>query len=177
MHRRRRQQTPPTEPDLPITPMLDMSFQLMAFFILTFRPVPTEGQLALVLPSIGVGEPSAAPLDPSEKADSYIVTVSPTGGVPTDISLQKDGELEGVTFKTTPQSQSKAMDDLYAALAKIVKDQKAANKKTPTLDIQFADEVRYQFVIKMLDDAKVAGFEKISPNLLGKGKKPAAPPP
>ena len=176
MHRKRRQNTPPTEPDLPITPMLDMSFQLMAFFILTFRPVPTEGQLALILPSIGQGEPSPS-FDPTEKPDAYIVTVSPTGGVPSDISLQKDGELEAVTFKTSPQSQSKAMDDLYAALAKIVKDQKAANRKVPTLDIQFADEVRYQFVIKMLDDAKVAGFEKISPNLLGKGKKPAAPPP
>ena len=175
MHRRGRQQSPATEPDLPITPMLDMSFQLMAFFILTFRPVPTEGQLALVLPSLGEGPPIANLNPNEEKPDAYIVTVSPTGGVPSDISLQKDGELEPVTFRMTPQSQSKAMDDLYAALAKIVKDQKAAKRPTPTLDIQFADEVRYQYVIKMLDDAKVAGFEKISPNLLGKPKKKPMP--
>jgi biopolymer transport protein ExbD len=36
MAHRRRKQGSPTEPELPITPMLDMSFQLMAFFILTF---------------------------------------------------------------------------------------------------------------------------------------------
>ena len=92
MRRRRRQHTPATEPDLPITPMLDMSFQLMAFFILTFRPVPTEGQLALVLPDAGNTAPSMqSPLD--EKPDAYVATVSPTGGVPSDITLLKDGEI------------------------------------------------------------------------------------
>ena len=30
--------------------MLDMAFQLLTFFILTFRPAPIEGQLALNLP-------------------------------------------------------------------------------------------------------------------------------
>jgi biopolymer transport protein ExbD len=176
MHRRGRQQTPATEPDLPITPMLDMSFQLMAFFILTFRPVPTEGQLALTLPNLGDSNTPAdiKPLD--EKPDAYVVTVSPTGGVPSDITLLKDGETEGQSFKMSPAQQSKAMDDLYAALAKIVKEQKSAKRPVPTLDIQFGDEVRYQYVIRMLDDAKLAGFEKISPNLLGKGtKKPPGP--
>ncbi len=37
-HDRRRQGTDFVEPDLPITPMLDMSFQLLAFFIMTFKP-------------------------------------------------------------------------------------------------------------------------------------------
>ena len=32
--RRKRPRIPLVEPDLPITPMLDMSFQLMAFFLL-----------------------------------------------------------------------------------------------------------------------------------------------
>ena len=47
---RRSQGTESVEPDLPITPMLDMSFQLLAFFILTFKPAPTEGQIAMTLP-------------------------------------------------------------------------------------------------------------------------------
>jgi biopolymer transport protein ExbD len=38
---------PAVDPDLPITPMLDMSFQLLAFFIFTFRPAPPEGQFTL----------------------------------------------------------------------------------------------------------------------------------
>ncbi len=30
--------------------MLDMAFQLLTFFILTFRPAPIEGQISLRLP-------------------------------------------------------------------------------------------------------------------------------
>ena len=37
-HDRRRTGTDHVDPDLPITPMLDMSFQLLAFFIMTFKP-------------------------------------------------------------------------------------------------------------------------------------------
>lgn len=35
---------------LNLAAMLDMAFQLLAFFILTFRPAPVEGQLAMNLP-------------------------------------------------------------------------------------------------------------------------------
>lgn len=38
------------EVELNLTAMLDMAFQLLAFFILTFRPAPVEGQISLHLP-------------------------------------------------------------------------------------------------------------------------------
>src|SRR3954471_9491417 len=50
-HHRKRQASDYVEPDLPITPMLDMSFQLLAFFIMTFQPTKTEGQIAVALPA------------------------------------------------------------------------------------------------------------------------------
>ncbi len=37
------------EPDVPITPMLDMAFQLLTFFVLTYQPVPSEGQFVMNL--------------------------------------------------------------------------------------------------------------------------------
>jgi biopolymer transport protein ExbD len=36
--------------ELNVAAMLDMAFQLLAFFILTFRPSPIEGQISLHLP-------------------------------------------------------------------------------------------------------------------------------
>ncbi len=36
---------------LPIVPMLDMAFQLLAFFILTYHPSALEGQVQLALPA------------------------------------------------------------------------------------------------------------------------------
>jgi biopolymer transport protein ExbD len=35
--------------DVPITPMLDMAFQLLTFFILTYKPMPVEGQFIMNL--------------------------------------------------------------------------------------------------------------------------------
>lgn len=57
-----------SEVELNLASMLDMAFQLLAFFVLTFRPSPVEGQLSLHLPP-------AAPVtnvtaDKPEKADA-----------------------------------------------------------------------------------------------------------
>jgi biopolymer transport protein ExbD len=39
-------------PDVPITPMLDMAFQLLTFFVLTYKPAPAEVQFGMkLLPS------------------------------------------------------------------------------------------------------------------------------
>jgi len=48
--------------ELNLAAMLDMAFQLLAFFILTFRPAPVEGQVALRLPppqAVAVKDPDA----------------------------------------------------------------------------------------------------------------------
>src|SRR5580704_12772333 len=46
-----------TEPDvsvaLPIVPMLDLSFQILFFFIITFNPSRAEGRMSMNLPPIG----------------------------------------------------------------------------------------------------------------------------
>lgn len=46
MHRKRREEAV----ELNMAAMLDMAFQLLTFFILTFRPPPAEGQISLKLP-------------------------------------------------------------------------------------------------------------------------------
>ena len=48
--RRRRQKRDQGGVEMNLAAMLDMAFQLLTFFILTFRPAPIEGQLALNLP-------------------------------------------------------------------------------------------------------------------------------
>src|SRR5439155_12797446 len=75
MHgKHRRTTTDNVEPDLPITPMLDMSFQLMAFFIFTFRPAPTEGQIAMSLPKLEGGA-DAIPNINEDKPEVFVVRV------------------------------------------------------------------------------------------------------
>lgn len=46
-HRKRRKQG---DVELNLAAMLDMAFQLLTFFILTFKPAPVEGQISLRMP-------------------------------------------------------------------------------------------------------------------------------
>ena len=50
MGRRRKKRRSQSEVELNLAAMLDMAFQLLTFFILTFRPAPIEGQISLRLP-------------------------------------------------------------------------------------------------------------------------------
>jgi biopolymer transport protein ExbD len=48
---RRKKKGPAGKVELNLAAMLDMAFQLLTFFILTFKPAPVEGQLNLALPT------------------------------------------------------------------------------------------------------------------------------
>lgn len=50
MSRRRKKRASGEEVELNLAAMLDMAFQLLTFFILTFKPAPVEGQVSLRLP-------------------------------------------------------------------------------------------------------------------------------
>ncbi len=58
-----------SEVDVPITPMLDMAFQLLTFFVMTFNPTPVEVQYTMnLLPGKPVAQPDA-PTDDSASAE------------------------------------------------------------------------------------------------------------
>jgi biopolymer transport protein ExbD len=57
---RRYRPGPPDEVAFPVTPMLDMAFQLLAFFIITFKPPTSETHLDLDLPATPAALPSAS---------------------------------------------------------------------------------------------------------------------
>ncbi|MDB5342267.1 MAG: Biopolymer transport protein ExbD/TolR [Schlesneria sp.] len=88
--------------EMNLAAMLDMAFQLLTFFILTFRPAPIEGQLALNLPSPGIvdrGVP-ALPLQRlvDEQPDLEIlhlqVVADPSGDVK-EVSVEKSATISG----------------------------------------------------------------------------------
>lgn len=82
---RRRNKHEQEEVQLNLAAMLDMAFQLLAFFILTFRPSPIEGHLAMRLPkpgtvsSIAAGEASSASEVAAEVKESFLVLVYADG--------------------------------------------------------------------------------------------------
>lgn len=153
-----------TKPELPITPMLDMSFQLLAFFIITFKPATAEGQLSLMLPKAGDDTTLAAPPDPVLATDPpnelYTVRVqSDRSGNIAGLELVLPKVADPIKFET---DTAKLSSELKARL----EAKKANSEPVPRLEYQFADRLNYQFVMKQLDDARQTGFESISPTLL-----------
>lgn len=156
--RKKHKGDPPTEPDLPITPMLDMSFQLMAFFILTFRPTPSEAQLPLILPADkGDQTQSAVPqFDPLKEENQEIsvqIYAADTGAPNRIIAKLPTGDVE-LGASTTE-------------LNKFLRDQLASRGgKAPKLKLQMVENLNYQYVIKLLDESRRAGYESVSPTLI-----------
>lgn len=103
---------------LNLAAMLDMAFQLLAFFILTFKPAPSEGQVDLRLPPpmpIAVTKNSITPgrneSDPSVLGDLKSLNIS--------LSSSADGKLEHVNFMDTNLTSLPAIEKrLHTELAK-----------------------------------------------------------
>lgn len=154
----------PTAPDMPIVPMLDMSFQLMSFFILTFRPMPSEAQIALALPK-DIGGGAAVPMlnvIEVEEEDVIIqVFAADNGNVVSLKAASKNGDVD--------------LGDDTSRLFKYLQDKAAAakggdaTKKAPKLKFEIAERLNYQIVVKLLDEGRRAGYDRISPTLLGPG--------
>lgn len=150
----KRKPTAPTEPDLPITPMLDMSFQLMSFFLLTFKVMPTEAQLALALPKEEGGQSTALPSISEEDEELIIQVYSADNGNVADITV-------------APKTGSFSLGKDTGALFKYLKEKaQASGGKPPKLKFEIADRLNYQYVIKLLDEGRRAGYDRISPGML-----------
>ncbi|HEY5314136.1 MAG TPA: biopolymer transporter ExbD [Pirellulales bacterium] len=89
MRRKRRKQE---DVSLNLAAMLDMAFQLLTFFILTFKPAPVEGQIDLRLPppqpitnpnAVAKAGADTSNVDPVQGVNSLIISVFPTpsGGI------------------------------------------------------------------------------------------------
>ena len=57
---RKARQGPPEDVDFPVTPMLDMAFQLLAFFVLTFQVPTSETHIDLDLPTTAAALPGSS---------------------------------------------------------------------------------------------------------------------
>jgi biopolymer transport protein ExbD len=68
------------EVELNLAAMLDMAFQLLTFFILTFKPAPIEGQVSLRLPD---PKPIATNAPNAQQAGNDASNTNPVKGVNT----------------------------------------------------------------------------------------------
>ena len=166
-HNRHRQGTDFVEPDLPITPMLDMSFQLLAFFIMTFKPAATEGQIALTLPKDDGGPNNAIPnVMDDKKPKHYLVQVTASADA-TAIASMKLSE-EGENLKVTDLGANVAT---YRDELKKLSQQLTAAGHTGKVTLELDARLKQAFVVQLIDTGIRAGFTDISPVPIEKNKR------
>src|SRR5947209_14295728 len=106
---RKRKREPGLDVELPITPMLDMAFQLFAFFVFMYHPSALEGQMQLNLPAVGEAKAaSEADVDPKSQSDADIKLESELTVI---VHTKQDGINDSVPSNylvETPQGMSAA---------------------------------------------------------------------
>jgi len=157
------------EIEIPITPMLDMAFQLLTFFILTYRPAPTEGQFSMNLlpaqPAVDITKEApkdnATPsLDASLRTLKTTLRANPNGLI---------GEM------TLGDDQVPGLDELKTKLEGFVND---PNLSFDQAVINVDPQLRYSEVMKVIDvfsSLKPKPLTKISFSELSDAPGGAAP--
>jgi len=174
--RHQQQPTPGVNLGLIITPMLDMSFQILSFFIMVYHPSALEGHISgsLAPPEItAVKAKENNPMDiipPSvpeelllpeiQEAPTVLVTADRENqGQPAKIYLKRDKTqtepAEVADAVTTNWKQAQA--DLARELRRVKND--AGDQSN--IKIEADGELRQEFVMAVYDICKHSGFPKV----------------
>jgi biopolymer transport protein ExbD len=170
MSRKKEEEHQP-KPQMPVTPMLDMAFQLLSFFILTFHPdAQFEVEMDLALPakeSSKAQDPSmidptvaANPnIDPDELLDVPMI-VAKAANDPANAGTISSLSIEHLGNPRTVHD----IDDLVKTLKS--DEFKAADFKG-AIRVRGDPKLKWSAVVKIVDSCHAAGFTRVgfaSPN-------------
>lgn len=150
-----------------ITPMLDMTFQLLFFFVLTFKPAQAmEGKMEFSLPASGEARAMRPEdVDPNKPSDAdlalpaqltVVVKTQNTGAV-------GDGNISALIVKSVDGEQ--AVPNL-AALEEYLRRKREGEQISNKADIKIeADsKLKYAGIIEVMDACIRSGFERVGFN-------------
>jgi biopolymer transport protein ExbD len=163
MSRRRRKGEELPGVVLPITPMLDMAFQLLAFFILTYHPSALEGQMEMLLPSDAATQ-AQKPDDvlPDAKADK-----KPNLEIASDLTVMVKTQLDGTNngaisaLSVQDRSGNVAVRDLAELKDYLQKARENISTKD-SIKIQGDGKLKWEWMVQVMDVCRRAGFESVS---------------
>jgi biopolymer transport protein ExbD len=153
------------EVTLPITPMLDMAFQLLFFFIMTFNPSDLEGQLDMSLPS----EADKAAHDqknvnpkPVDK-DALEFTSDLTVKVRAQIGGENDGKISALAVQTIDSKEEPITGaDPLASLKKYLRDKRTTLSNKDSIKVQGDGRLRVREMLHVMDACRNSGFKNVS---------------
>jgi biopolymer transport protein ExbD len=153
-----------SEVTLPITPMLDMTFQLLFFFIINFHPADLEGQLDMALPSEDVKRAK----DPKDVKKESAPEKNPTPDFPSDLTVkvrtQQDENSQGgisAIFVRNIEGKEELVNGLDG-LKKYLDEKRATLTNKEAIKVLGDSKLRLQWVLRVMDVCRSAGFKDVS---------------
>lgn len=142
---RRKKRHKQEEVELNLCAMLDMAFQLLTFFILTFRPAPVEGQILLRMPP----PMPVTNINSGQKAGADESNTNPLQGLNTLIVTavaQSDGVLRQLAIGDVTMGNS--LPALERKLSSVLGDQGSAFDQ---VIVQVDSRLKYSELMAVID--------------------------
>jgi biopolymer transport protein ExbD len=138
-----------TKIDLQMTPMIDIVFQLLTFFVMTFKVVVPEGDFNIKMP---LAAPSSGPPDESLALQVKLrITADPGTGALTGIKMN-DSTI------SLANGADKAFGDLHNKLLNLVGTDSGPNSLASGTEVELDCDynLRYEYVIRAITE--VTGY-------------------
>ena len=163
------------KPQVPIVPMLDLTFQLLFFFITLFDPQSAmhkvEGQMDLMLPASSSKQKQAhdaADVDPmmlSKKDDDIDLDI------PTDLTVvvntqnegKNNGQIAALFIENRGPRTSIEDDEHEDKMTKLVKYLTAERAKSDnaSIRVQGDSKLHWEAMVQVMDACRKAGFKDV----------------
>jgi biopolymer transport protein ExbD len=162
----------PAKVEIPITAMLDMSFQMLIFFLMNYNPSDLEGQMDMALPA--KLESVSKDNNPEPKASD---APEEDTKLPADLTVivrtANDGTNNGIISQITVRDRSgdTVIPNLDALTAHLDKAKDGLSNKED-IKIEGDSKLRWEQVMKVMDACRKAGFTTgfgPPPDLVGQG--------
>jgi len=154
----------PSKVVLPITPMLDMTFQLLFFFIVNFKATPTlqEGELAMALPSEQATSNPNTPVAQPKAHDEIEFPSELTVKVRTQLVEGNAGFISALAIQHNENENGVdgGLKGLKAALE--AKRENLPEGKRDNIKVQGDGKLKVRELMKVMDTCRQAGFKNVS---------------
>jgi len=147
---------------LPITPMLDMTFQLLFFFIVNFHPADLEGQVEMALPAADDGRSGCG--CPPQGRD-------PEAALPTELTVRaiaqggadSDGKVTALNARILEGKEVVVrVDPALKHLSNFLTDMRPTLNNKDAITVLADGRLRVGQLIAIMDVCRKAGFTRLS---------------
>jgi biopolymer transport protein ExbD len=142
--RRKKRRRSSEEVELSLTAMLDMAFQLLTFFILTFKPAPVEGDLVLRLP---LPMPTTK-LANAEKLGSNENNTNPVQGLTSLVITVMNDQMGGIKTLVVGDQVVNGLGELDRKLAQLFGDKGTGFDQVL---VQVGSGLNYEELMQVID--------------------------